>query len=90
MKNILVLALSVLFSMGALGAQVNLKIEGMSCGMCEGKITENLKKTGKCSKITVSAQDKKATFEAGKELSDAEIKKAVSDAGYKVTEITRN
>ena len=90
MKNILVIAISALFSVGVMAAQVNLKIEGMSCGMCEGKITENLKKTGKCSKISVSAQDKKASFEADKEFTDAEIKKAVSDAGYKVTEITRN
>ena len=90
MKNILALAFSALFSVGALAAQVNLKIEGMSCGMCEGKITESLKKTGKCSGISVSAKEKKASFEAGAEMTDAEIKKAVSDAGYKVTEITRN
>lgn len=90
MKNILTLALCSFFSLGVMAAQVNLKIEGMSCGMCEGKITENLKKTGKCSNISVSAQDKKATFEADKEFTDTEIKKAVSDAGYKVTEITRN
>ncbi len=90
MKNILVLIAAILVSFSALAAQVSLKIDGMSCGMCEGKITENLKKTGKCSKISVSAKDKSASFETTSELSDGEIKKAVSDAGYKVTEITRN
>jgi copper chaperone len=90
MKIILSTIAASLISFSALAAQVSLKIEGMSCGMCEGKITENLKKTGKCSNISVSAKEKKATFETSAELTDSEIKKAVSDAGYKVTEISRN
>lgn len=92
MSKVLVFTLFSLLSLGALAAKVEVAIEGMSCGMCEGKITENLTKTGKCDKVKVSAPDKKATFETvkGKDITDAEIKKAVQDAGYSATKITRS
>jgi len=92
MSKVLVFTLLSLLSFGALAAKVEVVIEGMTCGMCEGKITENLTKTGKCEKVKVSAPDKKATFETvqGKDLSDAEIHKAVREAGYRATKITRS
>jgi copper chaperone CopZ len=91
MRYMIVILMGCLVSFSLWAAKVEVAIEGMTCGMCEGKVTEMLNKTGKCSNVKVSASDKKATFETveKKELSDAEIKKAVEAAGYKATKITR-
>lgn len=91
MNKFLVFSAACLMSMSVWAAQVEVAIVGMTCGMCEGKVTEQLTKTGKCDKVKVSAADKKATFETlkGKDITDAEIKKAVAEAGYEAVKITR-
>jgi copper chaperone len=90
MKNILSLCFFSLLSLSVWAKKVDVTISGMSCGMCEGKITESLKKTGKCKDVSVSAKGGKASFDAQDDLTDAEIKKAIEEAGYKATKITRS
>jgi len=89
MKNFLLSVLCA-FSTVASAAVVNVDIVGMTCGMCEGKVTEQLTKTGKVKAVKVDAAQKKATFETTGEISDAEIKKAVQSAGYDAVKITRS
>lgn len=92
MSKVLVFTASILLSLGVLAAQVDVAIEGMTCGMCEGKVTEELNKTGKCQQVKVDVKSKKASFQTikGKDISDSEIKKAVQEAGYEAVKITRS
>lgn len=93
MPSVLVFLASCLLGLSAMAAnpsKVKVDIVGMSCGMCEGKITEKLTKTGKAQNVKVSASDKVATFETKGEITDAEIKAVVKDAGYDAVKITRN
>ena len=90
MSKVLIFTIAALMSFSVFAAKVNVDIKGMTCGMCEGKVTEMLNKTGKCTNVKVDAAAKKATFETKGELSDSEIKKAVQEAGYEATKITRS
>ncbi len=83
------LGLLASISTSAIAATVNVDIVGMSCGMCEGKVTEQLQKTGKVKAVKVDAGKKQAIFETTGPLTDAEIKKAVQEAGYEAVKITR-
>ncbi len=91
MRKLIVISVGCLLSMSVWAAKVTVAIEGMSCGMCEGKVTEMLNKTGKCAQVKVDVNAKQATFDTlkGKDISDLEIKKAVQEAGYDATKITR-
>ena len=90
--KLIVFSMTCLLSLSIWAARVDVAIEGMSCGMCEGKVTEELTKTGKCNKVKVDVTAKKATFETvkGKDISDDDIKEAVQKAGYTATKITRS
>jgi copper chaperone len=90
MQKVLVFFATCLLSLSALAGNVQVDIVGMTCGMCEGKVTESLTKTGKTHNVKVDVKTKKATFETKGELTDAEIKAAVKDAGYEAVKITRS
>ena len=59
-------------------------IEGMMCKNCEAHALKALQALG--ADVRVSLEDKKA-YLTNTTLSDDDIKKAISDAGYTVTEI---
>lgn len=90
MKIALIL-LSMVLSFTAFAAKVNVDIVGMTCGMCVQSITKELEATEKVQGVTVSLENKKASFEEikGKKLSDSEIKAAIKKAGYEATKISR-
>ena len=81
----------VLFSVTAFAANYSVDIKGMTCQMCVKAITGELNKTGKVEKVTVSLEEKKATFSelAGQEITEQEIKSAVKKAGYTATQINK-
>ena len=54
-----------------------LMIEGMMCQNCVKHVTH----------VQVSLEDKKATVEVPESVTDETLKAAVTEAGYKVTEI---
>ncbi|MDT8716012.1 heavy-metal-associated domain-containing protein [Clostridium sp. 19966] len=64
-----------------------ISIEGMSCGHCVKHVTEALKEVKGVSNVEVSLENKNALIEASEEVKDGDIKFAVEDAGYDVTEI---
>ncbi len=84
--------LTLTLSLAAWAARLEVAIQGMTCGMCEARITKELNATGKCQKVQVSAKDQRAVLEErpGSTLSDAEIKAAVKKAGYSAVKITRH
>ena len=66
----------------------NVKIEGMMCPHCEMHAAKALEALG-VADLTVSHKEGCAVFSA-EGISDEAITKAVSDAGYKVTDIVKN
>lgn len=60
-------------------------IEGMSCGHCVRHVKEALEELKGVSKVEVDLATKTATFEG--DVTDAEIKAAIEDAGYDVVRI---
>ncbi len=64
-------------------------ISGMHCASCSSNVERSLKKIGGIKGVSVSLLTKKAFIESDKDISDEEIKKAVSRTGYKVEMIEK-
>ena len=66
-----------------------LSIEGMHCASCASNIEKSLKKVPGVKGAFVSLMLKKGTVEAEDSVSEEEIRKAVSKAGYKVSKVEK-
>ena len=64
-----------------------LMIEGMMCQNCVKHVTHALEGISGASHVQVSLEDKKAKVEVPETVTDETLKAAVTEAGYKVTEI---
>ena len=58
-----------------------LSIEGMMCGHCQAHVEKALKA------VEVSLENKNATVELSKDISDAEFKAVIDDAGYELKSV---
>lgn len=67
--------------------KLKITIEGMHCASCAANVERSLKKTNGVKECSVSLMLKKGTVEVDDSVSEDEIKKAVSRAGYKVVKI---
>ena len=67
--------------------KIKLTIQGMHCGSCAGNIERSLRKVPGVKSCSVSMMTNKGIVEAEDKVSDEELKKAVSRAGYKVVSI---
>lgn len=61
-------------------------IDNMTCEHCSAKVEKALEEINGVDEVKVSLFRKKATV-SGEDLNDEILKKAVTDAGYKVTSI---
>lgn len=61
------------------------KITGMTCGHCEGRVTTELSKLDGVSEVKASAADAQAVVVSAGELDADSISRAVIAAGYRVT-----
>ena len=68
---------------------IELNVEGMMCENCVKHVTKALQGIDGVTDVKVSLENKNAIIETSKEISDAEIKNAVDEAGYTVTEIIK-
>ena len=68
------------------GMERTLTIEGMMCAHCSGRVESALNALAGVT-ARVDLEKKTATVTAGAEVSDDALRKAVEDAGYKVTGI---
>lgn len=57
-------------------------VEGMSCGHCSAAVEKALKELDGVKDVKVSLEDKTATVDSERDVPEAELKKAVEDAGY--------
>ena len=64
--------------------QTTIKIKGMTCGHCEGRVNTELGKISGVTEVKAVAADGEATITSAGELNSEEISQAVLAAGYKV------
>ncbi len=69
--------------------KVKMTIQGMHCGSCAGNIERSLKKVDGIKSASVSMMTNKGIVEAEDKVSEEELKKAVSRAGYKVVAVEK-
>ena len=67
--------------------KLKITIEGMHCAPCSSNIERSLKKVSGIKEVSISLMLKKGTIEADDSVSEEEIRKAVSKAGYRVSKI---
>lgn len=65
-----------------------MKIEGMMCGHCTGRVQKALEAVEGVSGVVMSLEEKTAAVDMGTEVADAVLTAAVAEAGYEVTDIT--
>jgi len=66
-----------------MGEQI-VKIKGMTCGHCEGRVTKELLSIPGVSSVIASAEKATAVITADQQLTSAQIDSAVVAAGYSV------
>lgn len=66
--------------------KVKINIKGMSCNSCENHVKDKLEKIG-AKKISVSSLNGEANMSIDDEVSEANLKKAIEEAGYTPLEV---
>ena len=64
--------------------QTTIKIKGMTCGHCEGRVNTELGKISGVTEVKAVAADGEAVITSSEALNTEEISQAVTRAGYKV------
>ena len=65
-----------------------IKIEGMSCSHCAGKVENSLKAIKGVKEANVDLESKKATVRMRTDVENEMLKNAVEELGYSVTDIS--
>lgn len=64
-----------------------MKIDGMMCGHCTGRVQKALEAVEGVTEVTMSLEDKTATIQVNAEVAEEILTAAVAEAGYEVQEI---
>ena len=67
--------------------ELNLTIEGMTCGHCAMSVTKELSRLEGASEVAVDAQGGKATLKVDDSVDQAALEAAVSEAGYTLVSV---
>jgi len=67
--------------------KLKLTIEGMHCSSCVSNIERILKKVPGVKEVSISLMLKRGNIETEDNVTEEEIRKAISKVGYKVTKI---
>jgi copper chaperone CopZ len=91
MKTLWVAAMLLLASQAVPGATIEMKVHGMVCGFCVQGIEKILRENPATADVYVSLEDKVVVVSTrdGRDIPDADLRKAILDAGYKVVSIER-
>jgi copper chaperone CopZ len=91
MKRTILAAVSLLTAFAAHATTIEMKVYGMVCGFCAQGIEKILKKHPATQDVVVDLEKKLVvvTTREGQNISDAELTKAIGDAGYDVKQIAR-
>jgi copper chaperone CopZ len=89
-SNILLVLLALLSTAASAGT-IEMKVNGLVCGFCAQGIEKTLRKVPATADVLVSLEDRLVAVEtkAGEDISDADLKKALTASGYDVKSIER-
>ena len=90
MKKLLICAIALIVGTANAGT-IEMKVYGLVCGFCAQGIEKTLRKNPATADVIVSLEHKLVAIATrdGADISDAELTKALTDAGYDVKGITR-
>ena len=91
MGKFLVAAATVLLSATANAGTIEMKVNGLVCAFCAQGIEKTLKEYPATEDVVVSLENRLVAVATkdGQDIPDAELKKALTDAGYTVKSISR-
>src|SRR5688572_11709665 len=91
MKQTFLATVSLMIAFAANATTIEMKVYGMVCGFCAQGIEKILKKNPATQDVVVDLEKKLVvvTTREGKDISDAELTRAICDAGYDVKQIAR-
>lgn len=91
MKKILLAAALAALSVTAMADTIEMKVYGLVCGFCAQGIEKTLRKNPATEDVVVSLEDKLVAIATrpGQDIPDAELTRALTDAGYDVKGISR-
>lgn len=93
MKRSLLVLLAVTLAAGTARADtIEMKVYGLVCGFCAQGIDKTLRKNPATADVYVSLENQLVAVATvpGKDIGDAELRKALTDSGYDVKAITRS
>ena len=84
-------AFALLFSSAASAGTIEMKVNGLVCGFCAQGIEKTLRKNPATAYVVVSLENRLVAIatKEGQDITDAELKKALTDSGYDVKAIER-
>ena len=90
MKKLFICAFALMSGIANAGT-IEMKVYGLVCGFCAQGIEKTLRKNPATTDVVVSLEQKLVAVATrdGADISDAELTKALTDAGYDVKGITR-
>ncbi len=85
------LALAMLFSTQARAETIEMKVNGLVCGFCAQGIEKTLRRNAATADVLVSLENRLVAIATreGTDIPDADLRKALTDAGYQVKAIER-
>jgi mercuric ion binding protein len=91
MKRILLAGVLAALSATAVADTIEMKVYGLVCAFCAQGIEKTLRKNPATEDVVVSLEDRLVAIatRSGQDIPDAELTKALTDAGYDVKAITR-
>lgn len=91
MKTLLAMVTAALLTANAAAATIEMKVYGLVCGFCAQGIEKTLRKNAATADVLVSLENQLVVVgtRPDTDISDAELTKALTDAGYDVKGITR-
>jgi copper chaperone CopZ len=90
-RSLFIFCLLLIGGANANAATIELKVYGLVCGFCAQGIEKTLRKNPAVEDVVVSLENKLVAvmLRLGQDLSDADVQKALQDAGYTVKAINR-
>lgn len=90
-KNLILAASLFVLPVIAQAKPISIQVKGMVCGFCAQGIEKKFKALPEVEKVHVSLETKLVAVDTkeGKDVTDDQIKKIVTDSGYEVVKIER-
>jgi copper chaperone CopZ len=90
-KKLAIALMGLLAAGAASAATIEMKVHGLVCGFCAQGIEKSLRKHPATAEVTVSLESQlvAVTTRDGSDISDAELRKSIEEAGYELKTVTR-